>query len=152
MTKTKFWKRCEKRCEIAKKGVKLLILRNFQWKTYVNHIYSCSNYSRWIIWCKKIEIGVKTNNPLSPEGFSHAERWFFSLPRNNLFPYLTLVIGYWEKHTAPRKSFQTLLRIWLLFSLPRNSYYWLLREEHVTEKEFLNTLETETRDFQFRLM
>ena len=32
----------KKRCEIAGKGVKSLLLRNFQKKTYANHIYYCS--------------------------------------------------------------------------------------------------------------
>ena len=42
MVKKYFEKGVKKRCEIAEKGVKSLILRNFQKKTYANHIYSCS--------------------------------------------------------------------------------------------------------------
>ena len=35
----KNWKRCEKKVLNRQKGVKSLIWRNFQQKTYVNHIY-----------------------------------------------------------------------------------------------------------------
>ena len=34
----------KKSCKIAEKGVKSLILRNFQQKTYGIHICSCSNW------------------------------------------------------------------------------------------------------------
>ena len=42
-----------KRFEIAKKGVKSLILRNFQKKTYANHIYWCSIYVGGVCGVKK---------------------------------------------------------------------------------------------------
>ena len=66
-SRKKSWKRCEKRCEIAKKGVKSLIWRNLQRKTYVNHIFSCSNYVGGLFDEKKIEKGVKKKGVQSPK-------------------------------------------------------------------------------------